>query len=147
MHSRAVRRAALACPLSLALEGQLKGQLRVVLRSTVCMAACSSGARDCSDAWRGTWSCARALQGGHMQRLQCCVRLRAACPSCNACAASFIASERETVLMRRARLHRLLSEGLLPLQPASYGLHNALRRHVLLLRRARCAPSRQPAHV
>ena len=38
-----------------------------------------------------------------------------------------------------AQTRRLLSEGLLPLQPASYGLHNALRRHELLLRRARCA--------
>ena len=39
------------------------------------------------------------------------------------------------------RPRRLISEGLLPLQPASYGLHNALRRHELLLRRARCAPA------
>ena len=46
---------------------------------------------------------------------------------------------KEFTLIFSERPRRLLSEGLLPLQPASYGLHNALRRHELLLRRARCA--------
>lgn len=42
-------------------------------------------------------------------------------------------------LKQHARWGRLLSEGLLPFQPAAYGLHNALCRHELLLRRARRA--------